>query len=181
MIPSRPFAITAGVVFAILGLGVGVARAQSASAPLATELTQLLQEASLDTVAAKDAGSENRFGAAMLLGGAQLLVVSAEYSVPELLAPMLAEKNYREVYLELQSAFVPETKYFVSDFAADGLAREPSGDVQVADTYEAAGARTMFDKDWRAQSLSEDDYDIRFGEADAMYAQILQMLIGELK
>lgn len=90
MIPSRPFAITAGVVFAILGLGVGVARAQSASAPLATELTQLLQEASLDTVAAKDAGSENRFGAAMLLGGAQLLVVSAEYSVPELLAPMLS-------------------------------------------------------------------------------------------
>lgn len=164
------------------GVAVDVAEAQaSESAPAAAELVQLLQQGSLDSVATKHAGSENHFSAALLLGGVQLLVVSGEYAAPSLLEPTIADKNYRDVYVTLQGAVVADTKRFVSDFGADGLVREATGEGQAADTYEAAGARTMFNGDWDAQSMSEEDYDTRFVEADAEYAEILGALIAELR
>ena len=181
--PSRFRATVVGGLFVIIAsTALGPLAAQSTkSAPLAKELVGLLQRSNLDTVAGKRPGSANRFAAAMLLGSTQLLVVSAEYSAPSLLEPLLDEKKYREVYIELQSASVPESKVFVADFSADGLAARPAEDGLAADTFEADGSRTLFDGRRSAGGLSEADYDSRFNEADAQYADILATLIAQLK
>lgn len=173
----------AGGVLLVSAFGVsGVVTAQtSTSAPLATELVGLLQRGNMDTVAGKRPESPNRFAAAMLLGSAQLLVVSAEYSAPALLEPMLAEKNYRDVYVELQSASVPDSKMFVADFGADGLAIRPAEEGLASDTFEADGSRTMFDGRRSGGDLSETDYSSRFTDADARYAETLRTLIAQLK
>ena len=50
-----------------------------------------------------------------------MMVVSAKYSVPQLLDDKLAKKDYRDVYIDLNSASIPETKIFIEDLGADGL------------------------------------------------------------
>lgn len=164
----------------ILFLTLSVTSVHAQSAPVAEELVGLLQQASLDSVAARIPGSEDRFVAALLFGGAQLMVVSGQYPAPELLTPTLAEKSYRDVYVELQGAVVAESKMFVTDLGADGLVSRPT-DEQPFDTYEEAGARTSFNGNWDDQDLSEDEYMARYSAADEQYAAALAALVAELK
>src|SRR3954471_5805116 len=95
---------------------------ESKSADLAKQLAQLLDGKKLDAIAAADAQNPGSFFAALYFPGTQLIVVSAKYSVPSMLTDLLARKDYRGVYTELASASIPESKLFVMDTYADGLA-----------------------------------------------------------
>lgn len=172
-------ALGAGCLFLSLGIGSAFAQATK-SAPAAAELMTLLGQADLDAVAARLPNTEDQFVAALALGGSQLLVVSGQYSAPDLLTPSLEEKSYRDVYVELQGATVPETKVFITDLGADGLVSRPAAE-QPFDTYEDAGVRTAFNGDWRGQSLTEDEYMARFTKADEQYATMLGALVDALK
>ena len=108
----------------------------------------------------------------------QLLVVSGKYSVPQLLTTRLANKEYRDVYLDLNGAAT--AKIFIEDPGADGLKAKRESN-QPFDQVEMAGKRTMFDGDWKAQKLSEQDYMKAFSTADERYAQILTALLAQLK
>ena len=157
----------------------GTAFAQtSKSAALAQELAKLLEAGKLDAIAAQ--GSEaDRFNAALYFPG-QLLVVSARYAVPPLLADKVQQKAYRDVYMDLFGASVPDSKVFVQDVGADGLkAKSDSG----ADSYErGANTRWSFDGEWRKQKIaSEDQYLKNYAAADAEYADILAALIKKAK
>lgn len=150
----------------------------SKSVPLARQLAAALDAAKLDSIAAKDAEGTDGFSAALYFPGMQLLVVSGKYSVPQLLTTRLANKEYRDVYLDLNGAAT--AKVFIEDPGADGLkARRESN--QPFDQAEMAGKRTMFDGDWKAQKLSEQDYAKAFSAADERYAQILAALLAQLK
>jgi hypothetical protein len=170
--------LTAGCLFAT-ALVSGTAFAQaSKSAPLAQELAKLLDAGKLDTIAAQ--GREpDRFFAALYFPG-QLLVVSAKYSVPPLLVEKLQQKAYRDVYMDLHGASVPETKVFILDIGADGLKAKADGG---ADSYER-GTKTAwsFNGEWRKQKIaSEDEYLKNYAVADAEYAEILTALIQKAK
>jgi hypothetical protein len=119
--------------------------------------------------------------AALYFPGFQLLVVSAKYSVPVLLTEKLGTKNYKEVYIDLNSASVPQSKIFVEDLGGDGLkARREEN--RPFDTYESGGGtRIAFDGDWRKQKLTEEDYTKAFAAADDEYAKILALLVSQLK
>ena len=159
----------------------GTASAQeSKSAPLARQLAAALDAGKLDSVAAKDPTAADVFCAALYFPGAQLLVVAAKYSVPQLLEERIAKKEYRDTYLDLNGAAVPATKIFIQDGAADGL-KPKSGDNQAPDSYEAAGKQTLFDGDAKKQKISEQEYQKLFSEADDRYAKILTALIAQLK
>ena len=59
----------------------------------------------LDSAAAKL--DKDEYAGALYFAGTQLLVVKARYIVPERMDAQLAQKNYRDVYIDLNSASVP--------------------------------------------------------------------------
>jgi len=167
-------------VVSLLAQPVPASAQESKSAALVKQLTAALDAAKLDSVAAKDPTLPDVFCAALYFSGAQLLVVSAKYSVPQLLNDRLGKKEYRDVYMDLNGAPVANTKIFVHDGAADGL-RAKNADNQAADTIEAAGKEIVFDGDAKKQKMSEQDYQKAFADADAKYAQMLTALLTQVR
>ena len=167
-------------VVGMLVLSPPVWAQDSKSTVLARQLTATLDAAKLDSIAAQDPATPDVFCAALYFGGAQLLVVSAKYSVPQLLTDRLAKKEYRDVYMDLNGAAVPNTKIFIQDGAADGL-RVKNADNQAADTFEAAGKETVFDGEPKKQKMSDQDYQKAFADADEKYSQILTALLTQVK
>jgi hypothetical protein len=163
-----------------LSLAAGATAQESKSAALAKQLSAALDAAKLESIAAKDPSAPDVFVAALYFPGGQLLVVSAKYSVPQLLMERLNKKEYRDTYIDLNSASVPDSKVFIEDAAGDGL-RPRAGENLPFDTYEAGGKRTQFDGDWRKQKLSEQEYMKIFSSADERYAEMLTALLAQVK
>jgi hypothetical protein len=169
------------ITLLLVGCAAATAAAQdSKSTPLAKELASLLEQAKLDAIAAKDPALPDSYVAALYFGGSQLLVVSARYAVPVLLNEKLAKKDYKEIYIDLNSASIAGTKVLIIDLLAEGL-RPKRAEGQAFDTYESAKQRLAFDGDWKGQKLTEDEYTKAFTDADASYAKMLTLLIAQVK
>jgi hypothetical protein len=153
---------------------------ESKSSALAKQLSAALDAAKLDSIAAADPTAPDVFNAALYFAGAQLLVVSAKYSAPLYLLERLGKKEYRDVYMDLNGAGVPNSKTFIQDGAADGLKTKNVGN-QAADVFEAAGKQTVFDGEPKKQKMSDQDYQKAFADADEKYAQILTALLSQIK
>jgi hypothetical protein len=167
-------------VVGIVGLSTAAWAQDGKSVALAKQLTAAMDAGKLDSIAAKDPSTPDVFCAALYFAGSQLLVISAKYSVPQYLNDRLTKKEYRDVYLDLNGAAVPNTKTFIQDGAADGL-RPKNSDNQAPDIYETAGKQTIFDGDAKKQKLSDQEYQKTFTDADERYAQILAALLGQIK
>ena len=156
------------------------ARAQEPqSAALAKQLTDLMDAQKLDSIAARDTSQADVYVAALYFPG-QLMVVSARYSVPVILNEKLAKKDYREIYMDLNSASDPKTKILIMDLGADGL-RAKRDENKPFDTFDIAGRTRSFDGDWKAQKITEEEYMKAFEDSDARYTRMLQALIAQLK
>jgi len=164
----------------VLSLTSAAFAQESKSAPLAKQLAAALDAAKLDSLAAADPSKPGAFVAALFFSGSQLLVVSAKYAAPQLLNDKLAKKDYRDVYIDLNSASVPESKIFIEDLGADGL-KAKRDENQPFDSYEAGGKRTSFDGDWKKQKLSEQEYMKTYSTADDQYTQMLTALLAQVK
>ncbi len=170
------------LAFALICLPFAAGAQDSKSAPLAKELASALdrQTGDMKVVAAKMPGTPDQFAAAMYFPGSQLLVVTARYSVPVLLTERLTKKDYREIYIDLNSASVPDSKVMISDLGADGLKAKPA-DNSPYDSVDRAGKVTAFDGDWKKAKLSETDYMKAFADTDEQYVKVLQALLVEAK
>src|SRR5262249_21699755 len=142
--------------------------------------TAALDAAKLDSIAAKDPSAPDTYCAVLYFARSPLLVVSAKYSAPQLLEIRLAKKEFRDTYIDLSSASIPESKIFIQDAGADGL-RPKREENQAFDSYEVGGKPTLFDGDFKKQKLSEADYQKLFTTADDRYTQILTALLAQLK
>ena len=150
------------------------------SAAPAKELSQLLTTRKIDSIAARMPDSLEEFVGALTFPG-QLMVVWAKTSAPAVVNEKLIRKEYREVYIDLNSASIAETRHFVTDLGPDGLRPRPDQRQGPADSHDL-GAKTMrFDGSWREDKMSEADYMKAHAEADAAYARAIQALIDELK
>jgi hypothetical protein len=167
---------------ALLLCGSPRAEAQPApkSAAAAKALAAALGAAKLDAIAAADPADASTFVAALYMEGAQILVVSAKYAAPPLLVDKIKAKNYRDVYIDLNSASVAGTKVFCIDQGIDGLVFKPDND-QAADTWENGSKQLAFDGEWRKAKMSEEEYEKAFAEADERYARILELLTIQAK
>lgn len=163
-----------GLVF-VLTAGPTAVEAQERSRAAAKRLADILDRQKIDSIAAPDPDASDRFIAALYFAGAQLLVVSAQYSVPQLLQTKLTNRDYRDIYIDLNSASVAGTKIFVMDQGADGLVARPE-ESQGVDTWEQGNKTMTFDGDWRAAKMSEQDYMQTFTGADERYARMLTIL-----
>jgi hypothetical protein len=164
----RP-AMIAGLLFT-----PGAALAQdSKSAALATELTGLLDQLKIDSVAGQYA--DQVVGALYIPG--TLLVVSAKGSAR--FDPMLKQKAYRDVYVDLNG--VPDTtKVFIQDLGANGL-RFKRENNQPYDSIDVGGKTISFDGDWGKAKISEQEYTKTWKAYDDRYSQLLETLIAALK
>jgi hypothetical protein len=153
---------------------------ESRSAAAAKDLGDVLDRLKLDSIAAPDPTEPGTFVAALYFQGAQLLVVSAKYAAPSLLVDKIAKKEYRDAYIDLNSASVAGSKIFVMDQGANGLIGRP-GDDQPSDTWEQGNKTLAFDGDWRKAKLSEEEYMKTFSSADERYARILTLLAEQAK
>lgn len=172
---------------AILTVTVGVAAAvrpavaqESKSAAAAKALVQALDAAKLEAIAAADPADPGTFVAALYFPGSQILVVSAKYAAPPLLTTKMAAKEFRDIYIDLNSASVAGTKVFVIDQGVDGLVAKPDGS-QAADTYENGKTTLAFDGDHKKAKMSEEEYMKVFASADERYAKILALLAAQAK
>lgn len=170
----------AGLLIAsVLVSAAPAAGQESKSAAAAKELSQLLDAGKLDAIAAPDPATPGSFIAAMYIPGAQLLVVSAKYSAPTLIADKLAKKDYRDIYMDLQAASVAGSRTFVQDMLADGLIAKPDG---AGDVFEEGQQKAItFDGEWKKAKMSEDEYMKRFADSDDKYAKMLQILVAQVK
>jgi hypothetical protein len=150
---------------------------ESRSIQLAGELVKLLDSLKLDAVAAKL--EADQYAGALYFPGSQLLVVKARYIVPERMDEQLAKKNYRDVYIDLNSASVPGSKILVADLGANGLAARRQNNQ--FDTADVGGRSYSFDGDWGRAKISEQEYMKAFQTSDTEYVRILEALVAQLK
>jgi len=180
MTPFTRVASVSLIAMLVVSLAGPALAQESKSAMLAKQLTAALDAGKLDCIAAKDPSAPDVFMAALYFSGAQLLVISGKYSVPQLLTERLGRKEYRDVYMDLNGAAAADTKVFIQDPGADGL-RAKRDENQAFDIVEISGKQTMFNSDWKAQKMSEQDYMKVFGDADERYAKILTALLAQVK
>ena len=174
-------AVSGAVIAAAFSLIVPSATAQDARSSAAVkELAAALDSAKLDSIAAVDPSDPETFVAALYMPGAQLLVVSAKYAAPPLLLDKISSKNYRDIYIDLNSASVAGSKVFIIDQSCDGLVAKPEDD-KPADTFEHGSSNLSFDGDWKKAKISEDAYLKAFSDADERYAKILALLTAQAR
>jgi hypothetical protein len=152
----------------------------SKSASVAKELSQRLDQAKLQHIAARDPEDPTRFIAAMYFPGMQIVAVSGKYSVPVLLNEKLMAKQYQDINVDLSSASERDSRITIEDLRCDGL---PAVRVKNGpnDAWEQGSTRVVFDFDWKKQKLSEKDFYDKLSAADAAYARILGILLAEAK
>ncbi|MEW5980802.1 MAG: hypothetical protein AB1806_00360 [Acidobacteriota bacterium] len=178
MSPHRLTILLTVLLLLVLSAAAG---AQDRSAALVKELTGLMETAKMTTVAAKDPGGTDRYTAAMFFPGSQLLVVTAKYEPAVLLDDKLAKKEYQDIYIDLNSAAVPNTRVFFEDLGADGL-KPDREEGKAMDSVEMGGKRTIFDDEWRKdQKISEADWAKTFGDAEKVYVRLLEALVAQAK
>lgn len=150
------------------------------SAAPAKELAQLLASKKLESIAARMPDSREEFVGALVIPG-QLMVVWAKTTAPSVVNEKLMKKEYREVYLDLNSASVLESRHVVSDLGLDGLRVKPEQRQGPSDSHDLGAKSMRFDGSWREDKMSEADYLKAHADADAAYAKAVQALLEELK
>ena len=150
----------------------------SHSATIATKLAKALSEQRLDAIAAQDPDEPDRFIAALFFADSQLLVVSARYASRSLLEARLAQKQYRDVYLDLSGSSIAGTSILFQDMNADGLCarRDQATDV----VYDGSQTAKIFDGDWDKHK-SDNTYEQQFVVADQQYSRVLSILLAQLR
>jgi hypothetical protein len=119
------------------------------------------------------------FVAGRLFPRAQWLVVSGRPTAPSVVQAYLDRHEYGDVYGLLQSAVVPDTKWFVQDLRADGLHAEIADSVDIL--YERVVNQTIFDGEPGKHKMRAKDYARKFADADAEYARLLSLLLRSLR
>jgi hypothetical protein len=152
---------------------------ESRSASLAAELAKLLDARKLDSIAARGAAPGEYIGA-LYFPGSQLLVVGAKYEGAERMNLLFGAKQYRDIYIDLNSASVQSSKVFVSDLGADGLRFDRDGS-NPWDTVDVNGKSYAFDGDWGRAKISRDEYTKAYQTTDEQYTKMLEALVAELK
>ena len=169
--------VPAAVLAILCASSVG-AQQESKSAPLARQLSQALDAAKMDIIAAADPETGN-YVAALYIPGTQMLVISGKFGDSFLGPHRMSKKEYRELYMDLMGGAVAGSRLVASDVSGDGFAAKPKRDVP-PDSWERNNKTQMFEGSRKAK-LSDELYDKAYTEADAEYARILGILLTHAK
>jgi hypothetical protein len=104
----------------------------------------------------------------------------ARTTAPAVLNEKLIRREFRDIYIDLNSASIPESRVMITDGGADGLRAKRDPNLPF-DMRDADGKSVRFDGNWREDRMSEKDYMAAFAQADEAYITALTALITELK
>lgn len=169
------------VLIALLVAAAGVtviAAEERGSPPLVKQFVAAMSARQLDAIAVPDLNEPGRFIAALVFPDVQMLVVSSRHQSADLLKRLIANKRYRDVYLALNDG-TSESRLFFQDMGCDGVQDEASDTTDVF--YEGVSGRTIFDGQWRAQSLTAAAYAKKQEEADLYYSRALAQLLHAVR
>lgn len=166
------------VVVLLVAVAVPVVAQEPQSAAPARELARLLTDRKLDSFAMRIPNSADEFAAALVFPG-QMIVVWAKFGAPAVLNEKILRRDYREAYIDLNSASDPASRHFVTDLGADGLSRGERN--QPADAHDVGAKSVRFDGSWREDKMSEKEYLQAHADGDAAYARVLGLLLEQLK
>jgi len=155
---------------------LGLAQESKSTSPVA-ELVKALDGRKLQSFAAR-ATAPGEYVAALYFPGSQLLVVGATLASAASADAQIAQMNYRDLYIDLNSASQPASRVLVTDLGANGL--RPKKDGSLMDSADMASRSYTFDGDWKKAKISEDDYTKAFAAADDRYAQMVQTLLAAM-
>ena len=150
------------------------------STELAADVVKLMEQGNLDTIAAAHPTDPGRFIAAMHIKGVQLLVISGRYSAPALMKETLLKRDYRQAYLDLNSAADRQGRLFITDSQANGLRVTPEKNAPFDISWRDMTAQVSYNNDWKGQKLTEANYRKRFTEDETEYAAMLEILKNAL-
>jgi hypothetical protein len=151
---------------------------ESKSAEFAVQFVQMLESLRLTNLATSHDG---QYIGALHMPGVQLLVVSGKMVRTERIDYLLAEKNYREAYQDLNIVSEKDTRILISDLGADGLKFRREKD-KPFDVVDVAGKQLFLDGKWGGkENPSREEYATTYETADEHYAKALQALIEALK
>lgn len=154
-----------------------IAQNEGRTQALARELSDLLTTQKLDAIATRL--TEDTFAAALFFPGVQTLVVSAKYAAPPLLVEKIVNRQYRDVYMDLAAASVPESKVMYEDSQCDGLRRDGDGRFDIV--TRGNGAAFILDGDHKKKKMSEEEYARTYSEFESDYEKILAALVAEAR
>lgn len=167
------------VAIVLVGVPGSALRAgDSRSTPAARQLASLMTERKLEAFAARDPQTPDRFVAALLFPGVQLLLVSAQSPASAELDALLASRNYRDVYAALQQPASAASRVFFIDAGCDGL-QEDGENVDVM--YERGTSQVLFDGKPEKQKLSRAAYSEKLAQSDERYGQLLAALAASIQ
>lgn len=150
------------------------ASAQDLKSPaLAKEFASAMANAKLEAIAFEDPQEPDRFVAAMLYPGVQLLMVAARHTSPDYLTWQIQQKQYKDVYGLLQQGGLTDTRVFFQDLGADGL---PTSSESRVDVMYEKGVQTLFDGG-SGNGDSKREYPEKLRKADQQYSRLLQLAI----
>ena len=172
------------VCLVALGLSVGFVSGAAAQEPQsaapAKELSALLAAKKIDSIAARMPDSREEFVGVLAFPG-QLMVIWAKTTAPAVVNEKLIRKEYKEVYIDLNSASIMASRNFVTDLGQDGLRVRPQQKQGPSDSHDLGAKTIRFDGNWREDKMSEADYLKAHADADTAYAKAIEVLIEELK
>lgn len=165
--------------------GTAAAQASEDTAQVARQLADVLtpQAEGFNPryMAAADPSDPDRFVAAMLIPGIQLVVVSADYKVPVLLRERLLTGKYQDAYIDLSTATDAASRLTIEDIQADGLAFKPPKGVASGDLIVRDAEELRLDGQWRKKRMKEEAYREAYDQARADYVRIVGLLLAQAK
>ncbi|MBA2303290.1 MAG: hypothetical protein H0W08_11715 [Acidobacteria bacterium] len=168
--------LVAGLIVAGAARAALAAPQDSKSAPLARQLTQALDAAKIDAMAAADP-TTGGFVAVLYIPGTQLLVVSGKFELPDIGTHRIDKKEFRELYMDLMGASLAGSRQFATDVSCDGMLFKAAGGAP-GDTWERDNKTQVFEGAKKSK-LSDEQYVKAYGEADAQYARFLELLVAQ--
>jgi hypothetical protein len=190
--PSMRTSFIGTVVTAIVAVSA-LASAQAAPAPpstsaaMAKELVSLMQDKKLEVFAARESLESPHFFAALNVPGVQLLVISATYERTTDINYRLFTKDYMGAYQDLRAGVIAKDKVLIEDALGDGLVAVPAKGAMQHDVVTIGTEKHQFDGDFvppnkkNPKKISQDDYFKLYTDTDAKYAQMLTILLENLK
>ena len=109
----------------------------------------------------------------MYVPGSQLLVVGARHPSTDAVARRIGDREYQEVYLDLQRSRMPQSKFFAQDGGTDTLVGSGRDRTGVDASYEDDVGQTLLNGDFKAQKRTSAEYDAKRADNDAKYARLL--------
>ena len=165
--------IALAVALLILGVTAHAEKGALESPELVKQLVTAMSGKKLNAIAVRDPETPDKYVAATLFPGVQLLVISAAANPPAYIDAEMRSGRHDSVYAALHQG-PAASKLFIQDMGADGIHALDGGLTDIV--WERETTQHVLNGDHKAAGKSEQEYAKLVQDLDARYARLLKLL-----